>query len=118
MITRTNIASLYKQYANRPESADMLNVALLFDSASENHGVYVDPDTDELIISSISPDSPFHALPMSKINAIVDLDEWIAIVMHSSIIFLSKNSSKVAVDIKPVTASLSDRLRRVFSNAI
>lgn len=118
MITRQNIASLYKQFANRPESADMLDMPLLFDATSEHHGVYVDPDTQELVISSIVPSSPFHAIRLDKINAIVPFDEWVAIVLHSSIIFLNKESSKVAIDIKPVTLSFSDRLRGAFSGVI
>lgn len=118
MITRQNISSLYKKYANRPESVDMLDIALLYDAASEFHGVYVDPDTNELVISSIAPDSPFHAIRLDKINAIVELDEWLAIVLHSSIIFLSKDSSKVAVDIKPISTSFTGRLRNAFAPAM
>lgn len=118
MITKQNITDLYKKFAQRPSSVDHLDMPTLFESASEFHGVYVDPDTNELIINSIDPQSPFHAISLDKINAIVNLDEWVAIVLHSSIIFLNKQNSKVAIDIKPVKMSLTDRIRGAFQVAL
>lgn len=91
----------------------MLNMALLFDCATEFHGVYVDPDTNALVISSIDPASPFHSIPLRHIHAIVPFEEWVAIVLHSSIIFLNKKNSKVAVDIKALKPSFMDRLRGI-----
>ena len=114
MITRKNIDEIYSKYSKRPSSPDELNMSLLFDACSEFHGVYIDPDTDELIISSVEPASPFYAIPVSKIHAIVPFEEWVAIVLHSSIIFLNRKSSKVAVDIKPISLGFEERLRNVF----
>jgi len=115
MITRQNIQTLYKQYPERAGSVDNLDIALLYDEVAENHGAYVDPDTDELIIMSIDAQSPFHAIPVSKIHAIVPFEQWVAIVLHSSIIFLNRESSKVAVDIKPVSRGLAGIFRDVFA---
>lgn len=114
MITRKNIDEIYTKYSKLPKSTDDLDMGLLFDSASEYHGVYIDPDTNELIISSVEPDSPFHAIPVSKIHAIIPFEEWIAIVLHSSIIFLNRQLSKVAVDIKPISLGFQDRMRNIF----
>lgn len=114
MITRENIDQIYSRYSKLPSSPSKLDMGLLFDAASEYHGVYIDPDTDELIISSVEPDSPFHAIPVSKIHAIIPFEEWVAIVLHSSIIFLNCQSSKVAVDIKPLSMGFTGRLRNVF----
>lgn len=115
MITRQNIQALYKKYAKRANSIDTLDMELLYDAASENHGVYVDPETDKLVIMSVDADSPFHAIPLSKIHAIVPFEQWIAIVLHSSIIFLNRENSQVAVDIKPVNLGLLDRVRQAVS---
>lgn len=114
MITRQNIDTIYSKYSKRPSSSDQLDFPLLFDTAAEFHGIYIDPDTNELIISSIQPDSPFHAIPVDKIHAIIPFEEWVAIDLHSSIIFLNRKSSKVAVDIKPLEQSLGGRLRNLF----
>lgn len=113
MITRDIVNNLYKKYNKTPKSADMLNMALLFDYATEHHGVYIDPDTEELVINSIDTNSPFHSIPVRHIHAIVPFEEWVAIVLHSSIIFLNRNNSKVAVDIKNVKPSFMDRLRGI-----
>ena len=89
------------------------DMALLFDYATERHGVYIDPDTEELVINSIDTNSPFHSIPVRHIHAIVPFEEWVAIVIHSSVIFLNRNNSKVAVDIKNVKPSFMDRLRGI-----
>ena len=70
----------------------------------------------ELVIGSIDEKSPFHRLPMHRIHAIVPFEEWVAIVMHSSIIFLNKKDNRVSVNLKPVGDSFIDRLRQKLSN--
>lgn len=113
MITRTLIKDLYKKYKKPPKSVDLLNLALLFDYASRHHDIYIDPEAEELHIGSIDPDSPFHKLSIPRINAIVPFEQWIAIVMPASIIFLNRNSNEVAVDIKDIGPSILDRLRGI-----
>ncbi len=88
---------------------------LLFDSAGENHNISVDFDDNmnaELIIGSIDPKSPFHRMPMSHIHAIVPFEDWVAIVLHSSIIFLNKKDSRVSIHIRPLKETLMDKIRR------
>lgn len=116
MITKQVIDTLYKKYAKRPKSPDYLDFGLLFDSIAEFHNVSVDMDSDELVINSIEPNSPFHKLPLSKINAIVPFEEWVAIVLHSSIIFLNKKSSKVSVHLKPPKMSILDKIRSAIKD--
>ena len=113
MITKQVIDTLYKKYKRRPESPDCLDMPLLFEAASEHHNVSIDMEgpVDSLIIRSVDPHSPFHRIPLEKIHAIVPFEEWVAIVMHSSIIFLNRKSSKVSVHIKPIKPSLTDRLK-------
>lgn len=114
MITKQNIADIYKNFSHRPSSVKQLEIDTLLEITSEFHGVYVDPNTNTLIINSIDPKSPFHTIDIDKINAIVNLDEWAAIVLHSSIIFLNKESTKIAIDIKHIKIKLTDRIRAVF----
>lgn len=117
MITRKVIQTLYKKYRTRPESPDFLDIPLLFDAASQNHHISIDMDgpVDSLVIGSVSPDSPFHRIPLEKIHAIVPFEEWVAIVLHSSIIFLNKKTSEVSVNVRLEQDSLFDRLSGFFS---
>lgn len=115
MITKQVINTLYKKYDKRPKSPDCLNFALLFDSIAEYHNISVDIDSDQLIIHDLGETSPFYQIPLSKIHAIVPFEEWIAIVLHSSIIFLNRKSNKVYVNIKPPKMTLWDRIQSLFS---
>lgn len=115
MITQKVIDTLYKQYSKAPKSLDCLDMPLLFDAAGEHHNVSVDMDDNmnaELVIGSVDEKSPFHRLPMHRIHAIVPFEEWVAIVMHSSIIFLNRKDNKVSIHLKPMRDGLLDRLRR------
>lgn len=116
MITRKVIDSLYKKYSKLPPSPDCLDIPLLFECASENHNVTIDIEgpVDTLIIRSVDPDSPFHSIPLERIHAIVPFEEWVAVVLHSSIIFLNRKSSKVSVHIRMEQPSFMDRMKSIF----
>lgn len=115
MITKQVIDTLYKKYRKLPKSPDCLDFELLFDDVAAYHDISVDMESDRLIISGLGENSPFSRIPLSRIHAIVTFEEWIAIVLHSSIIFLSRTSPKVSVHIKPPKLSLVDRLKMPFT---
>lgn len=116
MITRKVIQTLYKKYRKLPASPDYLDIPLLFDAASAHHNVTIDMEgpVDTLVIRSIDPDSPFHRLPLERIHAIVPFEEWVAIVLHSSIIFLNRQSSKVSVHVRTEPLTFMERLKSFF----
>ena len=118
MITRQNINEIYRKYKKQPASVDELNISTLFDETAIHHDIMIDPEDNTLTIGSIDAASPFHTIPLDRINAILGFDEWVAIVMHSSIIFLNRKSPKVAIDIKPVRAGLGDRLSDLFRSSL
>ncbi|MDE6078759.1 MAG: hypothetical protein K2G35_01705 [Duncaniella sp.] len=95
MVNKKVIAQLYKQFPKPPKSADELNIGLLFDYCFENHGIVI--DENELFIGSVEPGSPFSCLPLRLIHEIVEFDKVVAIVLHSSIIFLNKEDSGVNI---------------------
>ena len=119
MITRQVISDLYKKYRKLPEGPDFLDMPLLFDYASTHHNVTIDMDgpVDTLVIRSIAPESPFHRIPLERIHAIVPFEEWVAIVLHSSIIFLNRKSSKVSVHIRTPEPTVMDRVRDFFKKS-
>jgi len=116
MITGKVIQALYKKYRKLPESTDCLDIPLLFDAAGNYHKVTIDMDgpVDSIVIGSIDPESLFHRIPLNRVHAIVPFEEWVAIVLHSSIIFLSKRSSKVNVNVRMEKPSLFDRICDYF----
>ena len=111
MITKEVINTLYKQYSKRPKSVDCLDMAMLFDSVGTIHDISVDIDTDELIIGSIDPKSLFHHIPLRHIHAFVPFEEWTAIILHSSIIFLNRTNTGASIHLKPPKTTIADRLR-------
>ena len=116
MIRKQVINTLYKKYRKLPKSPDCLDFALLFDYVVEHHNITIDLENDCLIINSLEPTSIFHRIPLSRIHAIVPFEEWVAIVLHSSIVFLNRLSPKVAVDLRNVQPSFLDRLRGIAAD--
>ncbi|MCM1162790.1 MAG: hypothetical protein NC339_00820 [Muribaculaceae bacterium] len=114
MVTKKVIQTLYKQFSKPPQSADELNIALLFDYALENHGIVI--DEDNLYIGSIDQASPFATLRLDRINEIVEFENCIAIVLPSSIVFLNKDNSDVNIHLRldEDTPSFWNRLKGVF----
>lgn len=113
MITKQVIDELYKTYAKRPASPFDLNLSLLFEYAVDNHAINL--DEEKIVINSISPDSIFHSINLNHIHEIVEFEESIAIVLHSSIIFLNKFDNKSYVHIKTPKTGFWSRLRDRFS---
>lgn len=114
MITRENINEIYRKYKKTPASVDELNIATLFDETAIHHDIMIDPENNTISFGSIDTASPFHTLPLDRINAILGFDEWVAIVTGSSIVFLNRKSPKVVVDIKPIEATFSQKLSKIF----
>lgn len=98
MVTKKIIDALYKQYRKPPKSIDDLPVSILFEHTADNHGLVI--DEENLYIGSIDPRSPFSTIALRHINEIVEFHDQIAIVLHSSIIFLSKASDEIYINIK------------------
>lgn len=117
MITKQVIQAIYKKYSKRPDSPDDLNMPMLFDYAAAHHNITIDMDgpVDSLVINSVEPSSPFHRIALERINAIVPFEEWVAIVLPSSIIFLNRNSNRVSVHLRAHKPGITDRLRSIFS---
>ncbi len=115
MITKEVIRTLYKKYPRRAKSFDDLDIALLFETVGQMHNINIDIDTNTLSIGSIDPKSVFHTIPLSHVHAFVPFEEWTAVVLHSSIVFLNRRNATVSVHLKPVSPTITDRLKGVFN---
>jgi hypothetical protein len=112
MITREVIDTLYKKYQNAPKPADHVDMALLLDSANSQHRLSINDDDAQLTIGSLDVRSPFYKIATHCILGVVPFDCWVAIVMHSSILFLSRLNSDVNVHLKPVRVPLYQKICR------
>ncbi|MDE6304516.1 MAG: hypothetical protein K2M01_06805 [Paramuribaculum sp.] len=108
MITKKVIEAIYKKYDKRPASPYDLNIGLLFSVEMDPHCINI--DGNNITIDSISPDSPFHSLALNHINAILEFDREVAIVLPTSIVFLHKDSPNVNVHINMPKPSKWERL--------
>ncbi len=115
MITDAVIDSLYKKYKKPPASPDELDIALLFENLLDTHDVMID-DRGNLIINSLPPTSFFRKIALNRIHAIVEFEHKIAIVLHSSILFLNKHDSKSHLHVKQVKRSLLNRMLGNFGS--
>ncbi len=113
MIQKKVIDAIYKKCRRRPQSPDELNIPLLFEKLPEE--AMIEIDENDIIINSIDASSPFHRIPVSHIHAILEFDEAVAIVLHSSIIFLSKDDGSVHVHLKEMRPSIIDRIRAAIA---
>lgn len=99
MITRNEIENLYKTYCCPPTCADELNVELLFQIPLEYHDIEID-DNANLGINSLPPTSSLRRIALHRINAIISIERWIAIILRSSIVFLNKYSSEARIHLR------------------
>lgn len=115
MITKEVIEAIYKQYNKKPQSTENLDLGLLFEKNGLTHDIMIDPDTEELTIGSLPEDSPFHTINLKNIHGIVPFEEWTAIVLHASIVFLNNTSERSSIHIRPQKDTLWDRIRHIGS---
>lgn len=115
MITKKVIDELYRRFRKRPACIEHLDIGLLFDYASEYHNITIDGDGN-IIIDSIDEQSPFHKISLDRVHGFYHFDDVIAIVLHSSIIFLNKHDNGVNVHIKFDKPSLWERVKWKFNN--
>ena len=113
MIQKKVIDAIYKKCRRRPQSPDELNIPLLFEKLPEE--AMIEIDENDIIINNIDASSPFHRIPVSHIHAILEFDEAVAIVLHSSIIFLSKDDGSVHVHLTEMRPSIIDRIRAAIA---
>ena len=113
MIHKKVIDAIYKKCRKRPASPDELNIPLLFEKLPEE--AMIEDDGNDIVINSVDRNSPFHSIPVSHIHAILEFDEAIAIVLHSSIIFLSKDDGSMHVHLKDIGPTLIDRIRSILT---
>lgn len=109
MITKKVIESIYKSCPKPPENLDDLNVDVLFEKLE--NPLAVSFEGDWLVIHTVPENSPFHKIALKRIHCIEEFEDEIAIVLHSSIIFLNKKDAKLSIHLRDEQPSFIDRLK-------
>lgn len=109
MISKQVIEAIYKSCQKPPESPDDLAVEILFSSIENPLAISI--DNNYLIIHTVDENSPFHKIALKRIHCIEEFEDEVAIVLHSSIIFLDKKEGKPSIHIKPERPSFVDRMK-------
>ncbi len=112
MINNKVIKEVYRKYKKRPASIERVDLDLLSGNVSETHKINI--SEGRMIIGSVEKCSPFHSLPLSRIHGVVNFEKCVAIVLHSSIIFLEKKEEKVQIHLKMTLPSFWQRVRMFF----
>lgn len=112
MITKEVIKEIYKKYRKKPKTIDKLDIGLLSDNVGETHGIEI--VDNKIVINSMDSTSLFHKIALSRVHGIVNFEKTIAIVLHSSILFLDKNEPKQNVHIKPQPQTFIEKVKMWF----
>jgi hypothetical protein len=116
MIHKNVIDAIYKKFRHRPSSPDELNIPLLFESLHEDAQVEV--DEKHLVIGKLEHCSPFRKIPIHHIHAIVGFEEMVAIVLHSSIVFIKKDDGSAYVHLKEISQNFFERMACAISSNV
>ena len=95
------IKSLYKRFGRRPSTLDERCLYLLADMIVEQRGLEL--DGENIVFTMVDKASPFRSIPLDNINGVADLGGLLAVVLHSSIIFINKETMAASVHIRPVS---------------
>lgn len=108
MITQKVIDEIYRTYRRRASSPENLKMQYLNEELMNLHKIEI--ADDKLIIGSMDANSPFRRLSLRFIHGIENFENDVAIVLHSSIIFLSKHKAESRVHLKLDKPSFWHRL--------
>ncbi len=112
MITKEVILSVYRQYPKRVKNIHDLDMRMLFDAVGECHSLVV--DGDRLVIGSLANNPIFNCVKLEHIHAFVPFEDWVAIALSTSIIFLHKKSTQVQINLRPQSSTLWSRIKSMF----
>ncbi|MCH5318121.1 MAG: hypothetical protein J1E38_00230 [Paramuribaculum sp.] len=109
MITKKVIDAIYKACPKPPANPDDLNVDILFEKIEDPLAISFDDRW--LVLHTVPENSPFHKIELKRIHCIEEFEDEVAIVLHSSIIFLNKKDGVPHVHIREERPSFMEKLR-------
>ena len=112
MITNKVIKEIYKNYKKPCKDHHELQIEHYINQLEDNHK-FNTSNPLEIIVEDLDEYNPFRRFLRRSIHAILDLDNTIAFVFRSHILFFGKNDNQIRVHIKPEEESKSF-LSRLF----
>lgn len=109
MIDRKVIEEIYRRYRKPPKDLKKLEVALLYDRALKP--LRLEVDSRRIVVGALPEDSPLHEIPLERINGILAFESDVAIVLRSSILFLSREGKGARLHVKENPVTLWQKLR-------
>lgn len=104
------IKSLYKRFRRRTSSLDQRRLDLLCDNIIDRRGLEL--NDDRIVFSAMPANAPLRSIRLDHIRGVAEVEQYLAIVLHSSIIFFNRATLQIAVHIKPPT--LLERVTNLF----
>lgn len=104
------IKSLYKRFRRRTSSLDQRRLDLLCDNIIDRRGLEL--NDDRIVFSAMPANAPLRSIRLDHIRGVAEIEQYLAIVLHSSIIFFNRTTLQIAVHIKPPT--LLERVANLF----
>ncbi len=98
MINNNIINELYTSFATEPELFEDRGLSRLMDYAFDTDAI--DFDGDRLVFNSIDSESPLHSIEIERIRGAREFNDYMAVVLPSSIIFINRRDLSTRIHIK------------------
>lgn len=98
MITNDTIANLYTTFATEPALFEDRGLTRLMDYAFDTEAI--DFDGDSLVFTTMDPDSPLRKVEIERIHGAKEIEDYLAVVLANSIIFLNRRDFSTFVHLK------------------
>lgn len=113
MVKPNKIKHLYRKHPLTDKSRSDLDLSPLLTDSLSQHLITI--GQENIIINSVDEESPFRELPIRNIAGIEDMNQFTAIILRNSILFLDKSTTDIHVHINVEQPSLWQRLKYYFS---
>lgn len=98
MITNDTIANLYSTFATEPALFEDRGLTRLMDYAFDTDAIEF--DGDRLVFTTMDQDSPMRSVEIERIYGAKEFDDYLAVVLPNSIIFLDRCDYSTHVHVK------------------
>lgn len=92
------IKSLYKKFKRQPSDLDGRHLDLLCDNIVDQRGIELDDDC--LVFTDMTEDAPLRRIRLDHIYGVQEIGGWLAIVLHSSILFFHPQTLQTQVHLR------------------
>lgn len=111
MITDKVINEIYRRFRKPPKDIESLRLPEIMDILKKHHNISF--NGKELVFEDLDEFNPFRMMLARRLLAVMEFDRFVAFVLPSHILFLSKNDNAARVRMRP--ESQENILQRIFA---